>query len=93
MKVKSSIILAMAIEKIKSGETKYGCAAITFSMNDLQDQHGSYTVTKAQMHFNKMCPPKVRKEMMLNAEWWPVGAPERLEALEAARQLALKAND
>lgn len=93
MKVKSSLVLAMAIQKIQSGETQYGCAAITFSMNDLQDQHGSFAVNKAQMWYERFMPKWVNKDMKGIQRWWPLGDPLRLEALEKARQLALKAND
>jgi hypothetical protein len=93
MKVKSSLVLAMAIDKIKSGETQYGCAAITFSMNDLQDQHGSFPVNKAQKHYEHFMPEWVNLSMKGIQRWWPLGDPLRLEALEAARQRALKSND
>ena len=93
MKVKSSLVLAMAIDKIKSGETLYGCSAISFSVSDLHDLHGSFPVNKAQSYYEKFMPEWVNKSLKGIQRWWPLGDQRRLDALEAARQLALKAND
>jgi hypothetical protein len=93
MKVKASVVLAAALELIKSGKQSFACAAIQDVETQMRlDADGENIISKAQSIFNTFKPERIKSNASI-VEWWPTGSPERIEALEQAIKLAKQRND
>lgn len=94
MKVKSSVILTAALALIETGEQTYACAAIQDVETQMRwDLNGENIVSKAQNIFNRFKPKSIPERDASIQQWWPKGAPERLQALQDAIKAAIKAQD
>ena len=92
MKVKASLVLTMALAKIKACEHSFACAAIQDAEVDLRYQHNDNISSKAQAIFNTFKPERIKTNASI-MEWWPKGAQERIDALEQSIQIAKQRND
>lgn len=93
LKVKSSVVLAKALELIKEGYSVYACCAIQLAETDLRFEHHQDIKSNALSIFHRFKPKEVREDLKINIQWWPKGDPARLKALEKAINAALKGND
>lgn len=95
MKVKSSVVLAKALELIESKAQTYACAAIQDVEVQMRwDLNGENVISKAQKVFDEFKPPKMKTNLNASImEWWPKGDPARIVALQQAIEVAKKRND
>ena len=94
MKVKSSVILAKALELIQSGEQRYVCAAIQDVETQMRwDEGVPNIISKASKIWMTFKPPHVSDNLKNLQQWWDKGDPKRVETLTKAIETAKKAND
>lgn len=93
MKVKSSVVLELALQVIQQGQQHYACAAIQDVETTMRMEQGENVTSNAQKIFNSFMPKRVNLAIKLYGEWWPKGSEERITALEAAIKQAITKQD
>lgn len=93
MKVKSSVVLGLALQAIQQGQQNYACAAIQDVETTMRMDQGENVTSNAQKVFNRFMPKSVNPAIKLYGEWWPKGSVDRITAMEAAIQYAISTQD
>ena len=94
LKLKASDVLSRALNLIQTGQQRYACCAIQDVETQVRWDTGEQNVSSKAMNvFSTFMQTTVKPEYKSLGEWWPVGSPDRLAALEKAILLAIKRGD